>query len=177
LERTEVSEHDDTTAIIQILNLYALALDSHQWDLFERIFTDDVRAEFGPASAAWPDRAALVSAFDDFHRTLDGHQHTMMGHLVHVEGDKAYAFTYGNWLLIRHAAEGGPTWHGTGWYDDELVRTDEGWRIKHRISRLISYSGNPDVPQPVGDQTPDHTGHVIADEIHDIRYFKAITSK
>ena len=76
LERTEVSEYEDKTAIIQILNLYALALDSHQWELFERIFTDDVRAEFGPASAAWPTRAALVSAFADFHKTLDGHQHT-----------------------------------------------------------------------------------------------------
>jgi 3-phenylpropionate/cinnamic acid dioxygenase small subunit len=172
-----MTEHEDKAEIIEILNLYAFALDSHQWDLFDRVFTDDVIAEFGPASAAWLSVAALTSAFALFHDTLDSHQHTMMGHLVHVDGDQAYAFTYGNWLLVRKAAEGGPTWLGTGWYDDELVRTDRGWRIKHRIARLQSWSGNPLVPQPVGDQAPDHTMHVLADEVHEIRYVNAVKGK
>ncbi len=172
-----MTEHEDKAEIIEILNLYAFALDSHQWDLFDRVFTDDVITELGPASAAWPSLAVLVSAFTLFHDTLDSHQHTMMGHLVHVDGDRAYAFTYGNWLLVRKAAEGGPTWTGTGWYDDELVRTDRGWRIRHRIARLQSYSGNPFVPLPVGDQAPDHTMHVLADEVHEIRYFSAVKGK
>lgn len=174
-----MTEFEDKAAIIEVLNLYAFALDSHQWDLFNDIFTEDVKAEFGPASAAWPDVASLTSAFEDFHKTLDTHQHTMMGHLVHVEGDKAYTFTYGNWLLVRKAAVGGPTWLGSGWYDDELVRTDRGWRIRHRISKLISYTGNPDVPQPVGDQRPDHTGHVLREAVEagDIRYFNALKGR
>lgn len=172
-----MSEFEDKAEIIEKLNLYAFALDSHSWDLFEQVFTDDIRTELGPASAAWTSRDQLIEAFDLFHRTLDGHAHLMMGHLVHVDGDKAYSFTYGTWLLIRYAAEGGPTWTGTGWYDDELVRTDNGWRIKHRIARQVGYEGNTNVPQPVGDQTPDQTGHVLSDEIGEIRYFQAINGK
>jgi hypothetical protein len=176
MERSHVSEYEDKAQIIELVNLYAFALDSHRWDLFDRIFTDDVRADYGPG-AEWPTRADFVSAFVDIHKQHDCHQHTMMGHLVHVDGDQAYAFTYGNWLLIRHAAEGDPTWLGTGWYDDELVRTDRGWRIKHRISRLISYSGNPNVPGLGGDQTPGYIGNVLFDEVGEVRYFNAINAK
>jgi hypothetical protein len=178
MESSHVSEYEDKAEIIELINLYAFAIDSHSWDLFDRIFTDDVRADYGADGAVWSTRSDLVSAFDAIHKVLDRHQHTMMGHLVHVDGDKAYAFTYGNWLLIKYGTEGGPTWLGTGWYDDELVRTDRGWRIKHRISRIISYSGNPNVPQipqPVDDETPDPTtAHVLFHEAGEIRYFNAI---
>jgi len=171
-----MTEHEDRADIIAVLNLYAVALDSHAWHLFDRVFTDDVTADFGPASAEWKGVDDLTTAFELFHKTLDNHAHTMSGHVVHVDGDTAYSLTYGNWLLVRHDAEGGPTWLGTGWYDDLLVRTDRGWRIKHRISRLVAYTGNPDVPQPVGDQSPDHTGHVLrfARENEELRFFNAI---
>jgi hypothetical protein len=178
MESNHVSEYEDKAEIIELVNLYAFALDAHRWDLFDRIFADDARSDYGPG-ADWPTRADLVSAFVDIHSRLDAHQHTMVGHLVHVDGDKAYAFTYGNWLLVKYAAEGGPTWLGTGWYDDELVRTDQGWRIKHRISRIVSYSGNsniPGLPSPVAGQALEYT-HVLFDEVGDIRYFNAINAK
>lgn len=47
----------DKAEIGEILNLYGLALDAHRWDLFDRVFTEDVVAEFGPAGqlgGAWP---------------------------------------------------------------------------------------------------------------------------
>lgn len=153
-------EHDKA-AIIEVLNLYGLVLDAHRWDLLDRIFTEDVTAEFGPAGALWPDLATVKHAFADFHETLDNHQHTMMGHVVHVDGDKANAFTYGDWLLVREAAEGGSQWVGRGWYDDELVRTENGWRICRRVCRLISWTGNPLVPEPAYEQHPVMTNHVL----------------
>lgn len=149
-----MSEHDKA-AIIEVLNLYAFALDAHEWDLFDRIFTDDIVMDLGPAAVAWNGRAEFKQGFKNFHDTLDNHQHTMMGHLVHVDGDTAHAFSYGNWLLMRDAAEGGPAWMGTGWYDDELVKVDGNWMIKRRVCRLLSWTGNPRVPEPNGDQNPD----------------------
>ena len=146
---------NDKTAIVEVLNLYAFALDARQWDLFDRIFTPDVVAEFGPAGTAWTNIDDFKSGFKAFHATLDSHQHTMMGQLVQVDGDVAHAFSYGNWLLIRDAAPGGPVWNGTGWYDDELVRTEAGWRISRRVCKLQGWSGNPLVPEPNGDQNPD----------------------
>ena len=146
---------NDKAAIVEVLNLYAFALDARQWHLFDQVFTQDVVAEFGPAGTAWTDIEEFKRGFESFHATLDSHQHTMMGQLVRVDGDRAYAFSYGNWLLIRYEAEGGPTWSGTGWYDDELIRTADGWRISHRVCKLQGWSGNPLVPEPNGDQNPD----------------------
>ena len=171
-------EHDKA-AIIELLNLYGLALDAHRWDLFDRIFTQDVQAELGPAGAIWSGLATMKRAFDDFHKKLDNHQHTMMGHLVHVDGDKAYAFTYGNWLLVREAAKGGPQWLGRGWYDDELIRTDLGWRIRRRVARLVSWTGNPLVPEPAYEQHPVMTTNVLRrhGEAGKIGFLQAISAK
>lgn len=48
-------------------------------------------------------------------------------------------------LLIRHAAKGGNSWSGDGWYDDELVRTPAGWRISRRRCGIIRWEGNVEV--------------------------------
>jgi hypothetical protein len=145
----------DRVEIINVMNLYGFALDAQQWDLFDLIFTQDVEAVFGPAGAGWKGLDIFKQSFADFHATLDSHQHTMMGHLVHVDGDRANAFSYGNWLLVRNDAKGGPNWLGTGWYDDELVRTAAGWRISRRVCRLMSWTGNPYVPEPHNEHQPD----------------------
>jgi SnoaL-like protein len=179
MEFAPMSEYEDKTAIIEILNLYGLALDAREWELFDRIFTSDVVAEFGPAGAAWRGLDEFVASFADFHDRLDSHQHTMMGQVVHVDGDRANAFSYGNWLLVRAAAEDGPTWLGTGWYDDELVRTENGWRIQHRVCRLQSWSGNPLVPEPRGDHRPDMKLNVLNEHAKEgkIAFLNAIKSK
>ena len=171
-------EHDKA-AIIELMNLYAFALDTAHWDLFDRIFAEDILADFGPASAVWRDLASFKRAFGEFHATLDNYQHTMMGHLVHVNGDTAHAFAYGNWLLVREAAKGGSSWLGTGWYDDELVRTAAGWRIKRRVCRLLSWTGNPAVPEPNRDQSPDMKTNTLRQfgQAGNLEFLKAITAK
>ena len=171
-------EHDKAE-IIEVLNLYGFALDARVWDLFDLVFTEDVIAEFGPAGAAWRGLAEFKRSFAEFHATLDNHQHTMMGHLVHVDGDKAFAFSWGNWLLVRDDAEDGTSWIGTGWYDDELVRTPNGWRIRHRICKLAGWTGNPLVPHPNEEHKPDMNTNALwkfANE-DNIRYLNAVRGK
>ncbi|WP_129657489.1 nuclear transport factor 2 family protein [Rothia uropygialis] len=170
---------NDKAAIVEVLNLYALALDAHQWHLFDRVFTEDVSADFGPAGAEWTGLENFKKSFAEFHDRLDSHQHTMMGQLVHVKGDMAYAFSYGNWLLIRADAEGGPSWVGNGWYDDVLVRTSRGWRIQKRVCRLLDWTGNPAVPEPHKEHQPDmdtNSLHQFA-EAKQVSFLEALEEK
>ncbi|MFJ8748769.1 nuclear transport factor 2 family protein [Streptomyces sp. NPDC102441] len=171
--------NDDKAAIIEALNMYAFALDARQWDLFDLVFTNDVEAVFGPAGAAWIGLDEFKTSFAGFHNSLDSHVHTMMGQLVDVDGDTAHAFSYGTWILVRESAEGGATWTGTGYYDDELVRTDNGWRIKRRVCRLLSWSGNPSVPEPQREHQPDMNANALHRfaEKGDIAFLKAIEAK
>lgn len=138
----------DTAAIIQLVNLYGFAVDSQRWDLFDRIFTVGVEADFSE-TAHWRDRESFKRDFGAFHAPFDSTQHCMMNHLVDVEGDTAHAFTYGTWRLVRKATDGNPLWDGSGWYDDALVRTDTGWRIRHRVCRIVWWVGNPQVNETI----------------------------
>lgn len=133
---------NDVVAITRLVNLYGLAVDSQRWDLFDHIFTPDVNADYG-ATSHWTDRERFRSDFAAFHAPFDSTQHTMSTHVVYVDGDHAHSFCNGGWRLVRAAAGDNPVWDGTGWYDDALERTRDGWRIRRRRCRITWWTGNP----------------------------------
>jgi SnoaL-like protein len=139
---------NDVVAITQLVNLYGLAVDSQRWDLFEKIFAVDVDADYGPTSH-WTNRAQFISDFAAFHEPFDATQHTMSTHVIHVDADRARSFCNGGWRLVRKAADGNPLWDGTGWYDDTLARTADGWRITRRVCRITWWTGNPLVNETI----------------------------
>ncbi len=138
----------DREEIIQLINLYGLAMDTQRWDLFDRIFTADVDADYG-ATSHWTDRTSFKRDFGSFHELFDATQHVMTNHLVTVDGDQAHSHTYGMWRLIRHAAGDPPVWDGTGAYDDTWVRGADGWRIIKRTCRVVFWTGNSRVQTPM----------------------------
>ena len=147
-ERSGAMATDDVLTITHIINLYGVAVDSQRWDLFDRIFTSDVDADFGESSH-WRDLATFKTDFAVFHDPFDSTQHAMMNHLVEVDGDVAHALTYATWRLIRKGVEGRDFWEGTGWYDDELVRAGGTWLIRHRTCRIVWWDGNPLVQETI----------------------------
>jgi hypothetical protein len=82
----------DVVAITQLVNLYGLAVDNQRWELFDRIFTTDVDADYGTTSH-WTDREQFKADFTAFHAPFDSTQHTMSTHVVHVDGGRAYMTT------------------------------------------------------------------------------------
>lgn len=140
----------DRDEIIQLLNLYAFALDTQRWELFDRVFTEDCDVDYGVTSH-WTSRASFKADFGAFHALFDATQHFMSNQLVTADGDTANAHTYFNARLIRHAAGEPPIWDGTGYYDDRLQRTGDGWRISKRVCRVVSWTGNPKVQAPMED--------------------------
>jgi hypothetical protein len=169
---------NDTNAIINLINLYGFAVDTQCWDLFDRIFTGDVDADFSE-SAHWRDLASFKSDFAAFHDPFDNTQHTMTNHLINVSGDVANAFSNGSWRLVRKAAEGSALWDGTGWYDDELVRSGAGWRIRRRTCRVVHWTGNPLVNETIPGVKFSLNSCVLRREATagKVRYLKAISAK
>jgi SnoaL-like domain len=131
----------DQSAIISILNLYAIAMDAQRWDLFDSIFTRDVDLEY--PGVRWHDLATFKTDFAKAHEGFDATQHAMANHLVDCAGVTATAFSYCFWRLIRKGTVGGDFLEGTAWYDDALVHTPAGWRIKSRTCRILWTDGNP----------------------------------
>jgi len=157
---------NDISQIVNVINLYGLAMDTQRWDLFDRIFTPDVEADFSEA-AHWKDLASFKRDFGAFHAPFDSTQHTMANHVVEVGGESARAFTYGTWRLYRKGVDGGEVWQGSGWYDDELVRAQSGWRIRRRVCRVAWWSGNPLVQEALPGAKFDLHSMVLRSEAAD----------
>jgi len=158
----------DREEIIEKINLYALALDSQRWDLFDRIFTEHCHADYG-STALWTDRVQFKTDFAAFHAPFDATQHMMMNHQVAIlDTGHAHSLTYGSWRLLRHAAAdddgNGPLWDGTGWYDDVWARTHGGWRIARRTCRMTWSAGNPKVKETLAGVTFDQDLASLKDE-------------
>jgi hypothetical protein len=132
---------EDQRAIIQVINRYGLAMDSRRWDLFDSIFTADVELDY--SGTRWTDLASFKTDFAAAHERFDATQHAMMNHLVELAGEAAAAFTYCSWRLICRRAPSGDFLEGTAWYDDALIRTTAGWRIRRRACRILWAEGNP----------------------------------
>lgn len=134
-----MTDHD---RISQQLCLYTAAVDTRQWQLFDRIFTPDVLADYGkPVSGL----AAFKQMADAAWGAFDASQHGLSNINIRVEGDRARSLAYGNWCLIRRGLEDGDVWEGRGWYDDAFIRVDGRWLIHHRRCRVMTYTGNPGV--------------------------------
>jgi hypothetical protein len=151
---------EDVVAIINVINLYPVAVDTLSWDLFDEIFTADVQTNFGGA-AAWSDLASLKRDFETVHRPFAATLHVTTNHQVVVNADRANCISYVHGRFIRHVQEGGNMFESVGWYDDLLLRTAAGWRIKTRSCRTVWSGGNPAVLQTV----PGITGEQRLDSL------------
>lgn len=135
---------NEAGTILTLTHLYALAIDTLQWDLFDEVFTGDVIADYGPG-AVWNGLADFKQVFAAIHAVYSGTQHTMSNTLWDLQGDVGWAVTYGHFRLIKPGTPGGDFWEGQGYYDDKLVKVQGKWRIQHRINRITWAGGNPAV--------------------------------
>lgn len=154
---------DDISQITNVVNLYAVALDGHRYDLFEQVFTPDVRIDFG-GGAEWSSRSALQEGFLAIHAVFSATQHIVSGHATMVDGDKACCLSYVYARFLRRLEDGLGVFDSTGWYDDKLVRTEQGWRIQHRISRMVAATGDHRVMQAMPGVNTDFQLFSLADE-------------
>lgn len=140
----------EIAAVINVINLYAVAVDTQQWNLFDQVFTDDATTDFG-GPAAFAGLAAIKQTFAAIHEPFASTMHVTTNHQVEASGETASCLSYVHGRFIRAVQEGGNMFESVGWYDDLLVRKDGGWRISRRSCRTVWWGGNPAVLQT----TPD----------------------
>ena len=110
--------------IVNVINLYALAVDCRLWELFDQVVTPDVKADYA-GSPGWSDLPSFERDFAAFHEPLQATEHVMANHPVRVDEDGrgGAGLTYGQqFRSIRTVPEGGgEVWQGAAWNDDRLV--------------------------------------------------------
>ncbi|MDH6244303.1 nuclear transport factor 2 family protein [Mycobacterium sp. OTB74] len=119
----------DREDIAEVLIRYATGIDRRDWPLFRTVFTADCVLDYGEIGT-WNGVDAVTEFMDQTHAMAGHTMHRLTNHAVAIDGDIATARTYVDALIMM--ADNNSGVNAVGFYDDELVRTADGWRIARR---------------------------------------------
>jgi hypothetical protein len=134
----------DEKEIVDVMNAYTTALDTRNWEMLEATMAPDGQADFGNLAGVGvlETPQALVELCRRSLQDLRATQHLQGNYLVKVDGDTAEAHCYLQASHFQEGLPGGDSFIVYAKYHDKFVRTENGWRIKHRDLDTISASGN-----------------------------------
>lgn len=135
-------EVSDRIQIQDLLTRYTVAIDTKDWALLDTCFTPDADVDYttsGGTKGPYPEvRQWLEKALSVFPMTM----HFISNTTVELRGDRAEARTYVINPMGFPKEDGSLHLFTVGaYYNDELVRTDEGWRIARRFEEQAYLEG------------------------------------
>jgi hypothetical protein len=133
--------NSDRSDIIDLAVRYAWALDGKDLEELRNVFTPDATAVLRGVRCDGVDE--IIARVGGAVLRLDNTQHLVGNHQVTVAGDTG---THRCQLQGQHVlagCEGGDNFIVGGYYEDQVVRTPDGWRIAHRLMQQTWTAGNP----------------------------------
>jgi 3-phenylpropionate/cinnamic acid dioxygenase small subunit len=124
-----MTEREDRQDISDLLVRYATGIDQRDWPLFRTVFTDDCELDYGEIGA-WQGVDAVTDFMDTTHAMAGHTLHRLTNQAITLDGDSASARTYIDAVIMFGDNQSGV--NAWGFYDDEIVRTADGWRIARR---------------------------------------------
>ncbi|MCZ8380006.1 nuclear transport factor 2 family protein [Mycobacterium sp. CPCC 205372] len=132
---------EDRLDIADVLVRYATGIDRRDWPLFRTVFTDDCVLDYGEIGS-WDGIDAVADFMEQTHAMAGHTLHRMSNKAIAVDGDTASARSYVDALIM--SADNTSGVNAVGFYDDDLTRTAEGWRIARRrftVVRVVPVGG------------------------------------
>ena len=125
----------DKTQIADVLIRYASGIDFKDWALLRTRWTDDVDCDYGEVGQ-YSGVDAISGLMEQMHASMGPTYHRMTNFTITLDGDMATARSYVHAMLQSVPDDPGSWVEALGHYDDELVRTPEGWRISRRTTNI-----------------------------------------
>jgi hypothetical protein len=127
-----LAEISDRCEIHQLLIDYSTAIDQRRFDDLDRVFTEDAYIDYramGGIDGRFPEvKVWLAQVLPNF----PAYAHMLGNFDVRIDGDTASSRT----ILFNPMVLGGEKnqilFCGL-WYEDEFIRTPEGWRMSRRV--------------------------------------------
>jgi hypothetical protein len=127
-----LEEISDRLEIQQLLVAYSTAIDNRKFDALDQVFTPDAYIDYramGGVDGQFPEVKKWLS---EVLPNFPAYSHLLGNFDVRVAGDTAASRT----LCFNPMVLGGENQQVLFcglWYDDEFVRTPEGWRMTRRV--------------------------------------------
>lgn len=136
---TDTIDRDTRDAVTDVLLRYASGIDGRDWELFRTCFTDDVAADYGDIGS-WTGVEQITRWMQEVHDACGHTLHRITNVVVHpVAAGRVAARSYVDAVVLGPDNATGA--HATGFYDDELIDTDDGWRIARRTFTTVFVEG------------------------------------
>lgn len=131
----------DELEIAALLNTYARAVDTKDWQLYRSVFTDDAHIDYSAVVFQGSLDEAIGFFSGDFSALVAMSMHYITNIEADVDGDIAQvrAMFY-NPTQIKGIAE--LSMFG-GYYFHELVRTPDGWRSRDLREEMVWTANSP----------------------------------
>lgn len=124
-----MSEHEDRQDISELLLRYATAIDRCEWRMLGTVFTEACDVDYGEIGT-WQTAEAVIEFMQQVHASAGYTLHRLSNMAITLNGDRAQARTYIDAMIMAGDNKSGV--NAIGFYDDEIVRTPDGWRIARR---------------------------------------------
>ncbi len=118
----------DRLELHELPGRYGDAIDDRDWDRLDQIFTEDAVFDLTDLGAPRLEGLDAIKVFMDVD-AAHPRTHTMTNIYVD-ETDEGVKL---NFRIVALLPEGRV---GTASYYDDVVKTEQGWRVKHRITTL-----------------------------------------
>jgi len=128
----------DKSDIAEVLVRYATGIDRRDWDALRSCFTTDFQGTYTDI-ADFDGAESLVEFMARAHAEMGHTLHRMSNIVAALDGDVATARSYVDAVLMM--PDGMTGINAIGFYDDELVRTADGWRISRRTYTSVHMTG------------------------------------
>jgi 3-phenylpropionate/cinnamic acid dioxygenase small subunit len=128
-------------AVAEVLVRYATGIDRRDWALFRSCFTDDCEADYGPIGV-WHGADEITSWMREAHEPAGSTMHRITNQVVNPSPQGVTARSYVDALVMFADNTSGT--RAVGYYDDECVRTDDGWKIAKRCFTMVLLQLVPD---------------------------------
>jgi hypothetical protein len=138
-----LQEISDRLEIQELFGRYCHAVDTMDWELYESVFSDDAIIDY-TAFGAPRGTVKEISAFlADVMPTIPGFQHMIGSSMISIAGDRATSRTICfNPMVVKDSSGTDAVYFHGLWYEDQLVRTERGWKISSR-SETACYTHDP----------------------------------
>ena len=138
---TETVDREVRQDVTELLVRYATGIDRREWTLFRSCFTEDCEADYG-AIGVWRGAEEITSWMRDVHEPAGHTMHRITNPVVTPSEGGVAARSYVDALVMFADNESGT--RAVGYYDDELVLTDDGWKIARRRFTMVLLQLVPD---------------------------------
>ena len=140
-----MQEISDRFEIQDLMVRYCTAVDAHDWDAYEAVFTPDAFIDYSAMGGAAGGVKKVREFLEMAMPTFAGHQHLIANSAIEFDGDTAHARTMCHNPMVIDRGNGVTETFFCGlWYVDTLVRTSQGWRIKNRVEEKSYFHNVPE---------------------------------